>query len=194
MYIYTSQTVAAFLAGLFEDELHTRLPATSTDSAIVAIQYSKARTVVLHHAGQRKVYNVEKRLEGDFAKFSNTVGDVLEHEPLALAFSHWTYVRSKGALMVVDVQGVRRSKNELRLTDPAIHSNFGGTRATGPGSCSMHMAQGSPAAGRGRGPLFGLNDLGVEGMRKFFRTHRCVEECRRLRLAPERTQPEFQGG
>ena len=68
-------------------------------------------------------FGVEVFLEGSFTKYSSNSGfvtdEVVRHTPHA--FSHYTYERSKGEQMVVDVQGV----GDL-LTDPQIHTRAGG--------------------------------------------------------------------
>lgn len=71
----------------------------------------------------------------------------------AQAFSHFTFERSRGRLLVSDLQGVG-----CILTDPAIH-----TRDTD------------------RFPLTPTN-LGQDGFKFFFATHKCNAVCRKLGL------------
>lgn len=172
------QTVSAFLADVFEDEVHDRARASPVGQAV--IRYAKARTVVFKDEnGSEHVLNIEKKLRGSFEKWNNTTGWVNEEGTrqfaggLLQAFPHWCYVRTGGHLMVCDVQGVRelsmtKAVPSFRLTDPAIHSdfNFNGRR------------------------VFGSTDLGKEGMSKFFSTHRCLEECEHLHLEPHSEQPK----
>jgi len=77
------------------------------------------------------------------------------------AFSHFTFVRSGGQLMVVDLQGalqISDSREEtFLLTDPAIH----------------HRRKKSD-----RSRLYGRTDLGGQGMRAFFESHVCNGICR----------------
>jgi len=70
-------------------------------------------------------------------------------------FSHWSYVYTKGELLVCDLQGALGSK-EFSLTDPAINSNI-----------------------KGR---FGKTDMGRKGQARFFKTHKCTSFCRVLKI------------
>ena len=66
---------------------------------------------------------------------------------IAQAFSHFSYVRSGGQIMVTDIQGVYNAEESvLLLADPQI----------------LSLSQG-----------FGPGDLGVRGMIRFFATHTC---------------------
>ena len=65
---------------------------------------------------------------------------------------HWSWVHSKGELMIADLQGVRSDK-DYSLTDPAIMSLNGD---------------------------YGETDTGVEGMLMFFLNHQCNNFCRHL--------------
>ena len=72
---------------------------------------------------------VETFLEGNYVKLNSNDGYVNYDVPYdliseAAAFSHFTFVQSKGNLIVVDIQGVGR-----KWTDPQVHSTskcFGG--------------------------------------------------------------------
>lgn len=105
---------------------------------------------------------VEDYLEGDFQKFVSNTGWV---KPLCLtsynsmpAFSHWTWVYTKGQLMVTDLQGVRYDDKYV-LTDPCI--------------VSINRE-------------YGANDLALLGMCLFFMTHQCTDMCRSLNIAAKR--------
>lgn len=87
-------------------------------------------------------------------------------EDFAHAFSHYTYVRSGGNLMVVDLQGELRKRQdgskEFLLTDPAIHKR----------RKHEHL----------RHLNFGRTDRGRKGMNAFFSSHKCNDACRLLGL------------
>jgi hypothetical protein len=70
------------------------------------------------------------------------------------AFSHWSWVYTKGNSLVCDLQGVL-GKECFHFTDPAIHSGM---------------------------ERFGATDLGRNGHHRFFKTHECNPLCRALRL------------
>eukprot|EP00958_Prasinococcus_capsulatus_P014876 scaffold1565_cov215-Prasinococcus_capsulatus_cf.AAC.2 len=123
----------------------------------------------------------EERLEGRFLKWNNNAGHVrqLNHcitdaiveddeesvddcgvediESVPQAFSHFTFENSNQSELVCDLQGVWNATDGFTLTDPAILS-------------------------RTRGRRYGRTDTGIQGMRKFFDTHRCGFLCRRLGL------------
>ena len=87
----------------------------------------------------------------------------------AHAFSHFSYVRSGGKLMVVDLQGTLDVKpdgsREYVFTDPAVHQR------KRPGWTKYN---------------FGRTDRGMRGINAFFKTHECNDACRFLGLEPRR--------
>lgn len=103
------------------------------------------------------ILGVEPALRGRYQKHSNNYGFVSpDDRNTPAAFSHFTYCLSGGRLLVCDIQGV-----EDLYTDPQIHSN------------------------EGHGIFkYGKGDMGVEGIRQFFATHKCNPICEFLGLAP----------
>jgi hypothetical protein len=97
-----------------------------------------------------------------FTKFTSNNGWIASQEEegwavLAMeAFSHYTYHRSGGQLIVCDLQGRHRSKRSgngkrrFELTDPAI--------------CSRQRS-------------YGPTDLGEKGIESFFANHSCNRFC-----------------
>lgn len=101
----------------------------------------------------------------DFGKFTSNSGWIAPESELGWkvlameAFSHYTYHRSGGSLLVCDLQGRYRAdrhgrgqknKSRFELSDPAI--------------CS-------------RKRLYGPTDLGEKGIESFFCNHRCNQFC-----------------
>lgn len=89
------------------------------------------------------------------------------------AFSHFSYERSRGNFMVVDLQGVFTVKDDgskvYELTDPVIH---------------QHERLRRRNRGRERKKWdFGRTDRGINGMKAFFETHKCTDACRLLGLS-----------
>lgn len=84
------------------------------------------------------------------------------------AFSHFTYQKSTGAFMVVDLQGVfsinRDGTKLYQLTDPVIHKHS------------------KKKNRRTRKWSFGRTDRGEKGMKAFFETHKCTDACKLLGL------------
>lgn len=104
----------------------------------------------------------ERYLPGNFRKYNSNHGYADLEVPgseVAQAFSHFTFEASRGELMVVDLQGVHVEEGHRRphliLTDPQVVS---------------------------KDKSFGPGDLGVAGMRAFFRSHCCGMTCQRLGL------------
>ena len=104
-------------------------------------------------------YLLETFMGGKIEKFSNNVGVVSSKSPqseVMQVFSHFSWVKSGGSLVVCDLQGVMEG-GRLSLTDPAIHS-------------------------RGKQGRFGCTDLGYVGIQRFFTTHVCGSTCRQMGL------------
>eukprot|EP00997_Jenningsia_sp_PLL12_P003043 NODE_1547_length_1130_cov_125.521739_g1259_i0.p1 GENE.NODE_1547_length_1130_cov_125.521739_g1259_i0~~NODE_1547_length_1130_cov_125.521739_g1259_i0.p1 ORF type:complete len:266 (-),score=69.01 NODE_1547_length_1130_cov_125.521739_g1259_i0:333-1040(-) len=97
---------------------------------------------------------VEPMLRGKYVKFSNNFGYVSNGDPTPHAFSHFTWVASGGKALACDIQGVG-----CMYTDPQLHSNEGnGVYA------------------------YGMGDHGMDGIKRFFASHRCNHICRMLGL------------
>jgi len=103
----------------------------------------------------------QQLLAGEYIKFNNNYGwknpDLDSYNLIAQAFSHFTYEYTTGVLMVTDIQGIKTEKNELIITDPAIHS-------------FLYKQQ------------FGGTNHGKLGMIRFFMTHQCNDYCKMLNL------------
>ena len=103
---------------------------------------------------------VEDFIEGKYEKFISNNGTLKFHGTLSV-FCHWTYHHTRGKLIVVDIQGVRR-KSDYLLTDPAIHS-------------------------KSENEAYGDLDLGDVGIQAFFSTHQCDKNCYGLKM-PKRIE------
>ncbi|UJR24469.1 hypothetical protein I4U23_005844 [Adineta vaga] len=152
------QAIAKFLAERFNDEI-TRIFRNPR-----TVVYADADLVQLK-TDESKIYQVEARMHQDWHKWNNNSGGVAatNYSTILQAFSHWNHHITAGRLMIVDLQGVK-AENAYLLTDPAIHCDnllrFKDTRI----------------------------NLGVKGMREFFRTHICSEICTLLELPRSQTQ------
>lgn len=146
------QAVAQFLAEKFNAEQQRLF------RNFIPIAYADA-DLVQQITNPSKIYQVERRMHHEWHKWNNNSGGVSlnEYSTILQAFSHWTYHITSGRLMVVDLQGVKVDRAYL-LTDPALHCNdilrFRETRT----------------------------NLGVKGMKQFFRTHTCSDICLKLNL------------
>ncbi|NXY43895.1 TRPM6 protein, partial [Ceuthmochares aereus] len=74
--------------------------------------------LIYYHSANQWL-TIEKYMTGEFRKYNNNNGDEITPssllEELMLAFSHWTYVYTRGELLVLDLQGVGEN-----LTDPSV--------------------------------------------------------------------------
>lgn len=91
----------------------------------------------------------------------------------AQAFSHYSYVRSGGRIMVIDLQGALKINREegtskFILTDPAIHKRP---------KAFKHIFNHQRLD-------FGRTDRGDKGIFAFFESHVCNDACRLLGLRP----------
>jgi hypothetical protein len=110
-------------------------------------------------ASGNECMTLEPFIDGTYVKYNSNSGYVNEDNPdspfnqAAQAFSHFTFERSRGCFLVSDLQGVGHL-----LTDPAIHTL-------------------DPQR-------FKLTDtnLGEDGFKFFFATHRCNAICHKLEL------------
>ena len=133
---------------------------------------------------------VEPELDGKFTKWNNNAGAVRAEVPLPTrvselggiieedeedeeeievnevpqAFSHFSYEHSGGKQLVCDLQGVWNDEDGFVLTDPVVHY----------------------VSSTGKRHTNGATDKGLEGVKRFFRTHKCGTLCKRMQLT-ERT-------
>jgi len=100
---------------------------------------------------------IEPYINGRYVKHNNNVGwcnPITRNTPHA--FSHFTYTKSKGEIIIVDIQGV----NDY-YTDPQIHTR-------------------EKYAGK---DYYGLGNLGVKGIDEFMKSHWCNSICRSLGIS-----------
>jgi hypothetical protein len=115
------QSIAGFLATLFNDEAHVH-------GSDFKVHYLLAHTLKgVDGSGRQQIFNLEAFNEGKIEKFNSNWGYVhSKHVYVATvqAFSHWTWHVSGGKLMVVDVQGVY-DEHQQACTSPlmSVHSD-----------------------------------------------------------------------
>ncbi|KAI5077766.1 hypothetical protein GOP47_0007590 [Adiantum capillus-veneris] len=114
------------------------------------------------HVQPNTYYNMEKVLKGLWTKFNSNAGYVSDkgtYTDTLQAFSHWTHERSRGMIMVTDLQGVQTSSEgtgAFLLCDPAIHSRD-----------VLHFTR---------------TNLGEQGFQLFDNSHKCNTICQKLGL------------
>lgn len=159
------QTVAEYLAKKFN-----KLPAIADRAPVVKkIKFIMTKLVFQPLPEERyRNMTMERFIEGSYKKFSNNAGYVNYDDPefTLQAFSHWTYERTNGTMIVVDLQGITIEDNQTYLlTDPCIHST--------------DLKR------------FGRTNLGKAGMKRFFQTHVCNIICHALMLQQNKYQPDL---
>lgn len=115
--------------------------------------------------GQESLYwCCEKFVQGDYMKHSSNSGFVEEahHRMTPHAFSYYSYLLSDGKRMIVDIQGVGNL-----WTDPQVH-------------CVDKPKE------------FGVGNLGLAGIAKFFKTYRFNPLCEWIGLVPFQHSPTGQ--
>eukprot|EP00929_Paragymnodinium_shiwhaense_P091056 TRINITY_DN51102_c0_g1_i2.p1 TRINITY_DN51102_c0_g1~~TRINITY_DN51102_c0_g1_i2.p1 ORF type:complete len:1212 (+),score=347.18 TRINITY_DN51102_c0_g1_i2:229-3864(+) len=156
--------VAQHFAKMFRQDLRVKLK--FVDCHLYSpIQDSSPDAPTFHFCG-------EAWLHGQYTKLNSNAGfvnesDFHEHSEICQAFSHFTFDRSHGDLLVVDLQGVCAggSGNPQRpmsmvLTDPQVHTR------------------------NRKFERFGAGDLEEKGVLAFFQKHVCNSYCEKLRLKP----------
>eukprot|EP00794_Sanderia_malayensis_P006371 gene6371-7103_t len=159
------QNTARFYGTLFNQKLYEL-----SGEAVGQIQFLPTVLVELKNIKNdpERYFNVEPFMFGNFEKITNNMDHVVKEDVsgknLLLAFSHFSYCKSKGELIVVDIQGwTSQDKRGFHfLTDPQIHT----------------------IDRRG----YGTGNLGRKGMNSFWqKQHKvCNEVCRSLNLDQNR--------
>lgn len=160
-----AQTIASKLAMDFSEAIEGK-------GFPFKLKYLKATLVrIAAPGGQTRYMAMEKLYRGGVQmvkytnnhKFVNTTNTADKNWSkkidFLLAFSHFTYVASRGYLVVTDLQGISGADiapNDIILTDPAIH-------------CA-------------KAPRFGATNLMKVGISAFINAHVCSPVCAALKL------------
>ena len=108
-----------------------------------------------------ELLTVEEFIPGDFAKFINNNGIVCEEDTMlckkARAFSHFTYEKSEGKVMVLDIQGSGYTLYDPEIASAEIHNEDGGYK-------------------------FCTGNLAGRAIESFFEVHQCNSYCKLLKL------------
>ena len=142
-------TKASELAQSFNEYSKTDHPVSFTGVDVVFVSCLFDQSAV-PKIGEYVV--VEDYIEGEYKKWCNNYGYLSTESQSMPAFMHWSWVHTKGQLMIADLQGVR-GDDRFSLTDPVIMSVDNS---------------------------YGPTDTGVEGMIMFFQKHECNKFCRNL--------------
>ncbi|KAL6753334.1 hypothetical protein V8C86DRAFT_2728003 [Haematococcus lacustris] len=157
--------VANFLARLFNKECEEKGITEVHGHARCDLVYMPMWSATWDLPGGGKCnHNVEPYIVGKYLKYNSNSGAVnmATLNDICHAFSHWTYVRTEGLLMVTDVQGVKdHTERKILLTDPAVQC------------VPLIENYFDPESNRG-----------AIGVKEFFLGHSCNDACRKLGLKP----------
>ena len=145
------QEKAGVLAGKFNTYSSTSRPIKFTEIAVAKVTESCNDTPP--KVGEWCI--VEDYIPGEYNKFCNNYGYIAEGTHSLQSFMHWSWIHTKGDIMVADLQGVRKV-DCYYLTDPVLLS------------------------GSANGGVYGNTDTGVEGIGLFFLNHECNQFCNTL--------------
>lgn len=83
------------------------------------ISVIRSRILKLRKEDTEVLFNMEEKLCGDFKKWTNNAGNVIESNTSLLNLAKWSHETTKGYIMLTDLQGVE-TNGEIVLTDPAV--------------------------------------------------------------------------
>ena len=146
------QKKAAELAQGFNAFARTNRPIRFTEIGVFQVSSFQGADPNATHVQLGESVIVEDYIEGDFKKWCNNYGFISTESESLPAFMHWSWVHTRGELMVADLQGVWKQDGFV-LTDPVI--------------MSLNNS-------------YGPTDTGAEGMVMFFYNHQCNSFCQHL--------------
>ena len=168
--VYFRDVHAHHVAGKYAADFNAKAPGVRVEvvpAVVVEVLEVKGDQDAEFTLGSdRRYLHVEPYIENsqeEFSRFNSNTFDASlllsdrHADPIAEAYSHFTWAASSGKLVVSDVQGVR-SGSTLMVTDPQIHT-----------------VDRSDAFGAGNGQI-------EENIRAFFASHECRGICAALGL------------
>ena len=169
--VYFRDVHAHHVAGKYASDFNAKAPGVRVEvvpAVVIEVLEVKGDANAEFTLGtDRRYLHIEPYIEGareEFSKFNSNTYDASlllsdrHADPIAEAYSHFTWAASEGKLVVSDVQGVRNG-NTLQVTDPQIHT-----------------VDRSDAFGAGNGQS-------EENIRAFFASHECRGICSALQLS-----------
>lgn len=128
-----------------------------------------------HYDSQRRILIeegeallLETMIDGTYEKFNSNNGWANARDEIPQFFSHWSWVRSNGSLIVCDLQG-HRGMPESPLLNKELSS------AVSQDGIQYYLLT-DPAI-LTKESKFGCNDLGLRGIVDFFDGHKCNHLC-----------------
>ena len=152
-----------YLAKNFASRLKEKIEKDGLTDFGQTFEYKK---VLMGKTDDGEFITIEEYINGDFVKYINNDGDICEEGEIgdkAQAFAHFTYEKSEGKLIVLDIQGAG-----YNLYDPEIAS-----------LCLL---------GEEGNYMFCTGNLSEITIKSFFAVHECNKFCKLLglKLRPEK--------
>jgi len=154
--------IGKFLAKKFNEELHNLVEVDFLPSYIFKVKDADIKNVKIFKGNS--FFIAESFMNGKYVKYNNNSGWINEslkgsyNFKLMQAFSHYTFAKTQGTMIIIDLQGAHIG-NKIYLTDPAIHSDV-----------IKHN--------------FGITNRRLLGIAEFFLSHECNEFCEKLKCKP----------
>jgi len=180
-------------AGVLATAFNRRLPTQRAEWLISFLQTDVYRVRDENYSAGFAWVLVERELDGQFSKWNDNAGNVrgqtatqreaatgsmalieededededeasgpIEVSEVPQAFSHFSYEHSRGKQLVCDLQGVWNLDDGYVLTDPVVHY--------------------VSSSGRNKHKN-GATDKGIEGVKRFFSSHKCGPLCKKMGL------------
>ena len=115
-----------YLARNFASQLKEAIAKDKLDEYGESFEY---KSMFMGKAEDGELLTVEEFILGDFVKFINNNGIVFEEDTMlckkAQAFSHFTYDKSEGKVMVLDIQGSGYTLYDPEIASADLHSKDG---------------------------------------------------------------------
>lgn len=147
-----------YLARNFASQLKEAIAKDKLDEYGESFEY---KSVYMGIAEDGELLTAEEFIPGDFVKFINNNGIVCEEDTMlckkAQAFSHFTYEKSQGKVMVLDIQGSGYTLYDPEIASADLQSEDGGYQF-----CTGNLAQ--------------------NAIESFFEVHQCNSYCKLLKL------------
>ena len=142
------QEKAQDLAEGFNDHANTNRPLQFTEVTVARVTQRSDPNAT---PKLNEYVTCEDYIPGNYKKWISNYGFISDESTSLPAFAHWSWIHTKGEIMIADLQGVRNDSSYV-LTDPVLLSATDGGK-------------------------YGCTDMGVEGMAMFFLNHKCNQFC-----------------
>ncbi|KAJ6246579.1 eukaryotic elongation factor 2 kinase-related [Anaeramoeba flamelloides] len=144
------------------------------EQPLKSIDYLQQFFIVFTNRKKKNVYVCEPYIKDNYQKFSNNMREQLDYNKYSTVYgySHYTYEKSDGKILVTDLQGWDYNGESYLLTDPGIHS-IGNTENPNEDFSLQALYPSNQ---------FNLTDFNQKGVNEFKKIHKCSNVCKCLKL------------